>query len=133
MGYGRANLDLLWRRVLGRPRAANVSHKIHGRIRPTTPCERLEPMVESWVFADGTAALPADAAKLREQIAAGRLESWLTSSTGRSLGIISNTERAMFLLFDGGDDPGEHAVDPGAIGQSGGYILANGQHDEYSG
>ncbi|WP_042374982.1 hypothetical protein [Streptacidiphilus neutrinimicus] len=90
-------------------------------------------MVESWIFDDGTAAEPAETAlqRLRERIAAGRLESWLTSSTGRSLGVISNTERAMVLLLDGDDDPGEHAVDPGATGRDGGYILANGQHDEY--
>jgi hypothetical protein len=90
-------------------------------------------VVESWIFEDGTAADPAEAAlqRLRERIAAGRLESWLTSSTGRSLGVISNTERAMVLLLDGDDDPGEHAVDPGATGHGSGYILANGQHDEY--
>jgi len=85
-------------------------------------------MLDSWVFNDGTAASSADAAvqDLRERIAAGRLENWLTSSTGRSLGVISNTERAMVLLFDA-DGNSENAVDPGATGWSEGYILGNGQ------
>jgi hypothetical protein len=89
-------------------------------------------MVESWVFEDGTPAASADAAlqELRERIAAGRLESWLASSTGQSLGVISNTERAMVLLFDA-DGGSENAVSPGATGWGEGYILANGQHDAY--
>jgi hypothetical protein len=37
----------------------------------------------------------------------------------------------MVMLLDGEDDPGRHAVDPGARGSSGGFVLANGQHDEY--
>ncbi|RKE22092.1 hypothetical protein [Streptomyces sp. TLI_171] len=90
-------------------------------------------MIESWAFDDGTAVASAGAAllQLRERIAAGQLETWLTSSSGRSLAVISNTERAMILLLDGDDDPGEHAIDPGADGHSGGFILANGQHDQY--
>ncbi|MFI9163044.1 Imm1 family immunity protein [Kitasatospora aureofaciens] len=90
-------------------------------------------MIESWAFDDSTAVVSTDAAlqQLRARIAAGHLESWLTSSTGRSLGIITNTERAMVLLLAGDGGPGEHAVDPGATGQSSGFILANGQHDEY--
>ncbi|WP_351232153.1 hypothetical protein [Streptomyces sp. NPDC002133] len=91
-------------------------------------------MIESWVFSDDTAPTsPAAAIEvLRERISAGQLEAWLTSSSGRSLAFISNTERAMVVLLDGEDDPGEHAVDPGASGSSKGFVLANGQHDEYS-
>ncbi|WP_240982173.1 hypothetical protein [Streptomyces sp. S3(2020)] len=44
---------------------------------------------------------------------------------------MTNTERAMVVLLDGEDDPGEHAVDPRAAGSSAGFILSNGQHDEY--
>ncbi|WP_033223003.1 hypothetical protein [Kitasatospora phosalacinea] len=90
-------------------------------------------MIESWAFDDSTAVTSAGAAlqKLHERIAAGHLESWLSSSTGRSLGLITNTEQAMILLLDGEDDPGEHAVDPGATGQSSGFVLANGQQDDY--
>ncbi|MFI7322753.1 hypothetical protein [Streptomyces venezuelae] len=44
---------------------------------------------------------------------------------------MTNTERAMVMLLEGGDDPGEHAVDPGAEGSSDGFVLRNGQNDEY--
>ncbi|MFE7816395.1 hypothetical protein ACFU5P_31630 [Streptomyces sp. NPDC057433] len=90
-------------------------------------------MIESWAFCDDTGPTsPAAAVEaLRERISAGRLETWLTSSSGRSLAFISNTERAMVVLLDGEDDPGEHAVDPGASGSGKGFVLANGQHDEY--
>lgn len=37
----------------------------------------------------------------------------------------------MVMLLDGEGDPGEHAVDPGAEGWSEGFVLGNGQHDEY--
>lgn len=37
----------------------------------------------------------------------------------------------MVMLLDDEDDPGEHAVTPGAAGRSMGFVLANGQHDEY--
>jgi hypothetical protein len=90
-------------------------------------------VIESWVLADDTAP-PSPAAAievLRERIGAGQLETWLTSSSGRSLALISNTERAMVMLLHGEDDPGEHAVDPDASGSSKGFVLANGQHDEY--
>ncbi|GGT02794.1 hypothetical protein [Streptomyces chromofuscus] len=90
-------------------------------------------MIESWVFADDTAP-PSPAAAielLRDRINAGQLETWLTSSSGRSLVLISNTERAMVMLLDSEDDSGDHAVDPGASGTSKGFVLANGQHDEY--
>ncbi|MFF5019534.1 hypothetical protein [Streptomyces sp. NPDC001165] len=90
-------------------------------------------MAESWIFSDGTVpASPAAAlAVLRERIDAGQLETWLTSSYGRSLAVITNAERAMVMLLDDEADPGEHAVTPEAAGRSRGFILANGQHDEY--
>lgn len=37
----------------------------------------------------------------------------------------------MVMLLDDESDPGEHAVTPGAASRSKGFILANGQHDEY--
>ncbi|WP_210407924.1 Imm1 family immunity protein [Allokutzneria sp. NRRL B-24872] len=61
----------------------------------------------------------------------GRLETWLTSSSGRSLAFVSNTARAVVVLMNDDDDPGEHAVDPGASGSSSGFVLENGQHDAY--
>lgn len=64
--------------------------------------------------------------------AAGTVSTWLTSSQGRRLGLVSNGSRAMVLLLDHDGDPGEHAVDPDAgTGSSDGYVLENGQVDEY--
>ncbi|MFF9485487.1 hypothetical protein [Streptomyces sp. NPDC014676] len=90
-------------------------------------------MVESWIFSDGTVPVsPSTAlAVLRERTDGGRLETWPTSSHGRSLAVITNAERAMVMLLDDEADPGEHAVTPGAAGRSKGFVLANGQHDEY--
>ncbi|MER7746622.1 hypothetical protein ABT013_15250 [Streptomyces bacillaris] len=91
-------------------------------------------MIESWTFeSDSTAPVSPDSvpAALRERITGNRLETWLTSSSGRSLAVVTNTERAMVVLLDGPDDPGEHAVTPGAEGWSDGFVLSNGQDDEY--
>lgn len=68
---------------------------------------------------------------LRSRIDNGRLETWLTSSSGRSLAFVTNTERAMVMLLEEAGDPGEHAVDPGAQGSSDGFVLSDGQDDEY--
>ncbi|MER6885363.1 hypothetical protein ABT368_33635 [Streptomyces althioticus] len=35
------------------------------------------------------------------------------------------------MLLEDEGDPGEHAVDPGAQGSSGGFVPSNGQDDEY--
>jgi hypothetical protein len=90
-------------------------------------------VVETWNLSDGSEPVTAGSAPglLWERVSAGRLETWLTSSAGRSLALVSNGERAMVLLLHGEDDPGEHAVDPGADGTSDGYVLANGQRDAY--
>ncbi|MCX2927024.1 hypothetical protein [Streptomyces sp. NEAU-W12] len=92
-------------------------------------------MIGSWAFCDGTGPTSPAAAieALRERISAGRPEASPTSSSGRSLAFISNTERAMAVPLDGEDGPGEHAVDPGASGSGKGFVLANGQHGEYPG
>lgn len=63
---------------------------------------------------------------LRARIDSGRLETWLTSSSGRSLAFVTNTERAMLILLEGDGDPGEHAVDPEAGGSSEGFVLSDG-------
>src|SRR5690348_15860275 len=90
-------------------------------------------VTESWKFDDDPATLTADEAisQLSARIANQNLESWLTSSSGRSLAVVTNTERAMGMLLDGEGDPAAHAIDPGADGSSGGFVLANGQNDEY--
>ncbi|MFJ6016684.1 hypothetical protein [Streptomyces sp. NPDC092952] len=90
-------------------------------------------MVESWVLAGGAAVVSAGNVTelLRARITGGALESVLESASGRTLFVVSNTGRAMVMLLEHPGDPGEHATDPGAEGWSDGYVLANGQEDEY--
>ncbi|MGW0543809.1 hypothetical protein [Streptomyces sp. HNS054] len=91
-------------------------------------------MTESWVIeGDWRSPVPPEAAAqaLRARVDAGLGETWLTHANGRSLGLVTNGERAMVMLLADEDDPGEHAVDPGAGGVGDGYVLANGQHDKY--
>lgn len=91
-------------------------------------------MTESWVIEDGDTVPVTSGAvveTLRARVGRGLLETWLTSSSGRSLAFVTNTERAMVMLLDGEGDPGGHAVDPGAEGTSEGFVLSNGQHDAY--
>ena len=45
--------------------------------------------------------------------------------------IVANGKRAMVMLLEEPGDSGAHAVDPGATGASGGFVLDNGQVDEY--
>ncbi|MDH6543717.1 hypothetical protein [Streptomyces sp. SPB4] len=91
-------------------------------------------VIESWVINDDS-PVPVSSEvvleALRSRIDSGRLETWLISSSGRSLAFATNTERAMVMLLEDEDDPGEHAVDPGSEGSSDGFVLSNGQHDEY--
>ncbi|WP_435190935.1 hypothetical protein [Streptomyces sp. bgisy126] len=90
-------------------------------------------VIESWVIDDDNPALVSSEMvleALRSRIDSGQLETWLTSSSGRSLAFVTNTERAMVMLLEEEGDPGEHAVDLGAQGASGGFILSNGQHDQ---
>lgn len=75
------------------------------------------PVIESWVI-NGDSPVPVSSEvvleALRSRIDGGQLETWLTSSSGRSLVFVTNTERAMVMLLEDEGDPGEHAVDPGA-------------------
>ncbi|MFE5094231.1 hypothetical protein ACFRCI_28750 [Streptomyces sp. NPDC056638] len=54
------------------------------------------PVIEKWNFSEGAPPVSAEEAvdELGRRIADGELESWLTSSTGRSLAVVTNTERA---------------------------------------
>ncbi|MFF4341839.1 hypothetical protein ACFY00_18125 [Kitasatospora sp. NPDC001540] len=91
-------------------------------------------MTETWVVDDGSRASVSSEGvleALRSRIADGRFETWLTSSSGRSLAFVTNTQRAMVVLLEAEGDPGEHAVDPGSDGSSDGFVLSDGQHDEY--
>ncbi|MDX3236586.1 hypothetical protein PV392_13020 [Streptomyces sp. ME03-5709C] len=91
-------------------------------------------MVESWVLDDGSGVPVSPETvieRLRARIHAGQRETWLSSSSGRLLALVTNAKRAALSLLDGEGDAGEHAVDPGAEGSSEGFVLSNGQHDEY--
>ncbi|MFI0967718.1 hypothetical protein ACH4S8_41050 [Streptomyces sp. NPDC021080] len=91
-------------------------------------------MIESWVINDDS-PVPVSSEvvleALRLRIDSGQFETWLTSSSGRSLAFVTNTERVMVMLLEEESDPGEHAVDPGAQGVSDGFVLSDGQDDEY--
>ncbi|MFI9188393.1 hypothetical protein ACIG0A_03695 [Streptomyces californicus] len=92
-------------------------------------------MTESWKIEAADALLSPDALveAVRARTADGLLETWLTSSSGRSLALVSNTVRAMVVLLERDGDPGEHAVDPQAEEGvwSDGFVLSNGQDDAY--
>ncbi|MEN1886080.1 hypothetical protein [Streptomyces mirabilis] len=90
-------------------------------------------MTESWTIDGSSDPVTSQVVReaLLERIEGGRLETWLTSSSGRLLAFVTNTDRATVSLLDGEGDAGEHAVDREADGSSDGFILANGQHDEY--
>ncbi|MFC5903648.1 hypothetical protein [Streptomyces zhihengii] len=91
-------------------------------------------VIESWVINDDSPAPVSSEAVLeilRSRIDSGRLETWLSSSSGRALAFVTNTERAMVMRLEGEGDPGEHAADPGAQGASDGFVLSHGQDDEY--
>ncbi|HEX7307430.1 hypothetical protein [Lentzea sp.] len=85
----------------------------------------------TWTFDGDHLAAGEVVAVLRARIAGGHLETWLTSETGRQLAFVTNTERAMVMLLEEPGDPGEHATDPGAEDWSDGFVLSNGQSDEY--
>ena len=59
-------------------------------------------------------------------------ETWFAHPDGRRLGFITNGARVMLMLMTDDDDPGEHAVEPGAEGSSDGFLLLNGQNDRYA-
>ncbi|EST22650.1 hypothetical protein [Streptomyces roseochromogenus] len=88
-------------------------------------------MTETWAFVGEPMSVTAEEAvvALRRRIAEGRLEARLTSSAGRLLTVVGNTERALVMFLDEEDAPGAHAVSAGRSGASGGFRLANGQCD----
>ena len=91
-------------------------------------------MNELWFLDDPAAPVNGDMSDelLRRRRNEDVYETWLTSSRGRSLAFVTNETRAMVLLLDSEGDPGEHAVDPEAGDEfSDGFMLANGQSDEY--
>lgn len=69
---------------------------------------------------------------LREHQARGVLSTTFESDTGLILQVVTNRRRAMVMLLAGQDEPRGHAIDAAATGSSDGYLLDNGQEDEYS-
>ena len=93
-------------------------------------------MQEKWRISDqpdGPVEATAIVEALERRIAQGDMTTWLSSSLGRQIAFVSNGPRAMVMLLrDDQGDPGEHATDPQGEGSSGGFVLDNGQSDEYS-
>ncbi|HEV2346780.1 MAG TPA: hypothetical protein VGS97_21945 [Actinocrinis sp.] len=69
---------------------------------------------------------------IRRRLASGTCETWFHDDAGRSLAVLTNGARTLLIFMISEGDPGEHAVDLGAEGRSGGCILLNGQHDHYA-
>jgi len=68
-----------------------------------------------------------------DRVSQGTMTTCLESSRGRTIYVVSNGSRAMVMLLEHMDgDPGEHAIDPAGVGTSGGFVLENGQVDEYA-
>ena len=92
-------------------------------------------MRERWALEDNSGWLqPSDAADLiTRRLESGVLCTWFEGDAGRRIAFVTNGSRAMVLRLDhDAGDPGEHAIDPGATGVSGGFMLENGQVDEYA-
>ncbi len=91
-------------------------------------------MQEQWHLADQPGPLEADVivATIERRVSQGSMTTWLESSRGRTITLVSNGFRAMLMLLEHSDgDPGEHAIDPAGVGSSGGFVLENGQVDDY--
>ena len=70
---------------------------------------------------------------VHDRVSQGTMTTLLESSRGRTIHLVSNGSRAMVMLLEHSDgDPGEHAIDPAEVGTSGGFVLENGQVDEYA-
>ena len=68
---------------------------------------------------------------IRARKAHGLFETWFEHHSGRLLAVLTNGCRAMVMMLDEPGDAGKHAIDPGATGHQGGYVLGKGQHDTY--
>jgi hypothetical protein len=89
---------------------------------------------EEWHLVDqpGPAEANTLAETIERRVSQGTMTTWLESSRGRMIALVSNGSRGMVMLLEHNDgDPGEHAIDPSGAGSSGGFVLENGQVDEY--
>jgi len=86
-----------------------------------------------WLAGDDAHPLTISEVQTRfiNQSAAGCRTMVLESDTGLTLRLVTNRTRVMVMLTGPGDAAG-HAIDPAAVGTSGGYLLDNGQEDEYA-
>ncbi len=103
--------------------------------RAGQPVRQARGVSETWRTDETQAAIaPDDAARtLRDGLGGRPGCAWLHSSSGRSVALVSNGERAMVMLLEYTGDPGFHAVDPRATDeQQGDYLLDNGQVDTYA-
>ena len=90
-------------------------------------------MQEAWRLSDEPRPVAADSVveAIEGRVSAGTMTTWLESSRGRKVALVCNGARAMVMLMEHDGDPGQHAVDPSGVGSSDGYLLENGQADEY--
>jgi hypothetical protein len=90
-------------------------------------------VAEKWTVLDEEQVVSGEeaAARVSANVANGVLTTYFRSDLGRLLAFVSNGTRVMVVLMSGEGDPGEHAVSPGAVGSSDGYVLDNGQEDSY--
>ncbi|MBE1605597.1 hypothetical protein [Actinopolymorpha pittospori] len=91
-------------------------------------------MQEQWQIGDEPGPIQASTVVelIERRVSQGTMMTWLESSLGRTIAFVSNGSRAMVMLLEHNDgDPGEHAIDPEGIGSSDGFVLENGQLDEY--
>lgn len=81
--------------------------------------------------AEDSPLAPEDARRIFvDRMAAGELTTMLESDAGSTLVLVTNRARMMIMLTGLGGESG-HATDPLANGPSGGFLLDNGQEDEY--
>ena len=94
----------------------------------------LRQVQEQWHLSDQPGPVEADsiAETIERRVSQGTMTTWLESSRGRTISLVSNGSRAMVMLLEHSDgDPGEHAIHPAGVGSSGGFVPENGQVDDY--
>jgi hypothetical protein len=90
---------------------------------------------ERWRVQDDVAFISGDNAvrRLAERFEAGTHETWFEADSGRMVCVVTNGARALLMLLDHDGDAGEHLSDPsGSDEPVAGFVLANGQADQYA-
>lgn len=95
--------------------------------------DSVQTMAERWSIVDEDRLLSGSEVRalLSRHVERGQLATYLHSDGGRLLSFVSNGNRSMVVLMGHAGDPGGHAVTPGAVGSSSGFVLENGQEDTY--